>query len=365
MMQVFTDPSQRRMEAIQKHKEHGGQVAAVLPIHYPRALLRAFNYLPVEVWGPPQVINRASAAHLQPYICSIAHNALSFLLAGGLDPADMILAPHTCDSLQGLGSITLDFIRPRQAVLTLYLPRGREPESLEFLAHEFQSLYRQLEVLTGCSPSQADLNECIHREEAADRALGELYQQRLHLPLDSLSFYRLARSREYLPAEDFEATARDALSVACERPQQDGAPILISGIVLEPMEVLEAITKAGGYIAGDDLACCGRRLYPPGISQAPFTRMAESLLHGPADPTRGSPIQERFDRLLNMTHQTGARGVLFYEVKFCEPELFDLPALRKKLTEAGVRSTMIEMDLNDGLSQQNLTRLESFLETLQ
>jgi benzoyl-CoA reductase/2-hydroxyglutaryl-CoA dehydratase subunit BcrC/BadD/HgdB len=33
--------------------------------------------------------------------------------------------------------------------------------------------------------------------------------------------------------------------------------------------------------------------------------------------------------------------------------------------ESGVRSTVIEMDLNDGLSQQNLTRLEGFLEALQ
>jgi benzoyl-CoA reductase/2-hydroxyglutaryl-CoA dehydratase subunit BcrC/BadD/HgdB len=151
-MHAFSDPSQQRREAIQKHKQHAGQVAAVLPIHYPRALLRAFNFLPVEVWGPPQVKNRASAAHLQPYICSIVHNALSFLLSDGFQPVDVILIPHTCDSLQGLGSITLDFIQPRQAVLTLYLPRGREPESMEFLAQELHSLYKQLEILTGCSP---------------------------------------------------------------------------------------------------------------------------------------------------------------------------------------------------------------------
>jgi benzoyl-CoA reductase/2-hydroxyglutaryl-CoA dehydratase subunit BcrC/BadD/HgdB len=364
-MRAFSEPAKQRKEAIQKHKERGGQVAAVLPIHYPRALLRAFNYLPVEVWGPPQIINRPSAAHLQPYICSIAHNALSFLLTGGLEPADLILAPHTCDSLQGLGSIILDFVKPRQAVLTLYIPRGGEPESLEYLAREIQSLYNQLELLTGCSPSMADLAESIHREEAADRALSELYQQRLVLPLDSPAFYRLIRSREYLPAEVFESAARDVLSVAAESAQQGGTPILLSGIVPEPMAVLEAITTAGGYIAGDDLACCGRRLYPPGASPAPFTRMAESLLHAPADPTRGSPIQERFEWLLDMAHRTGARGVVFYEIKFCEPELFDLPVLRKKLMKSGVRSTVIEIDLNDGLTQQNLTRLEAFLEALQ
>lgn len=32
-----------RLESIEAHKAHGGLVAAVFPIHYPRALFRAFN----------------------------------------------------------------------------------------------------------------------------------------------------------------------------------------------------------------------------------------------------------------------------------------------------------------------------------
>ncbi len=100
-------------------------VAAVFPIHYPRELLRAFGVLPVEVWGPPAVEADYGATHLQPYLCSIVRNGLSFLLAGGLDVVDLLVVPHACDSLQGLGSILLDFVTPRQPVLPIYLPRGR------------------------------------------------------------------------------------------------------------------------------------------------------------------------------------------------------------------------------------------------
>lgn len=363
-MQAFANPSLQRQDAIQKHKKHGGKVAAVLPIHYPRALLRAFDVLPVELWGPPRVKNRSSAAHLQPYICSVAHNALSFHLSNGLKPVDIILVPHTCDTLQGLGSLLLDFIQPTQPVLTLYMPRKNDKDGLDFLAKEIESLYLQLEKYTGCAPSQADLMECIYREEAADQALGELHAQRRYLDLGSLSFYQLARSREYLAAEEFESAVRFVVIQAQGEPQQKGTPIIFSGIVPEPMTILQTIDQAGGYVAGDDLACCGRRIYSPGTSKDPFTRMAESLLFAPADPTRGSPIQERYDRLMQLAHQTGTRGILFYEVKFCEPELFDLPCLRKKLLEAGIRSMVIEMDLNENLSLQNLTRLEAFLETI-
>ena len=115
----------RRSDVITAWKEGGGSVAAVFPIHYPRALLRAFRFLPVEVWGPPGVDVGRGAAHLQPYVCSIVRNALSFLLSGGLDVAEILIVPHACDSLQGLGSILIDLVPPRQPVVPIYLPRGR------------------------------------------------------------------------------------------------------------------------------------------------------------------------------------------------------------------------------------------------
>src|SRR5512143_3353532 len=94
-----------RLAVAHAHKERGGLVAAVFPIHYPRALLRAFDILPVEVWGPPKLDSSLGAAHVQPYICSIVRNALSFVLSGGLDVTDFLIVPHACDSLQGLGSV--------------------------------------------------------------------------------------------------------------------------------------------------------------------------------------------------------------------------------------------------------------------
>lgn len=350
-----------RTETIRAWKKTGGGIAAVLPIHYPRALLRAFGLLPVEVWGPPQVNAAYSAAHLQPYVCSIVGNALSFLYSGGLDVADVIVVPHACDSLQGLGSVLLDFVRPRQPVFPFYLPRGRRESDLQFLADECRALYRGLAEVTGRSPSDDDLMESIRREEIADHLLAELHRQRPTLPLSNRPFYHLVRAREYLPAEAFAELARAALDLPAADPG-DGVPILLSGIVPEPMALLDALTEMNAVVVADDLACCGRRLYPAGSTDDPFRRMAERILNGPPDCTRGSPIAERLQHLIGLARRTGARGVVFYDVKFCEPELFDLPLLRKGLQEAGLPSVTIEVDLNEPLSHQTLTRIEAFLE---
>ena len=380
----------RRSEIIRAQQDRGGLVAAVLPIHYSRALLRAFDVLPVEVWGPPNVDASYGAAHLQPYVCSLVRNALSFLRTGGLDVVDVIVVPHACDSLQGLGSILIDFVRPSQPVIPLYLPRGMRESDIQFLAEEFRSVYRQLEDITHRSPSNADLMASIEREEAADALLAQLHQRRPQLALTQTEFYRLVRAREYLPAETCSELARAVLdgrptdsplqrAFNCQPDDSssgdaaptrnpplkgEGIPILLSGIVPEPMSLFESIAEMGGVIVADDLACCGRRLYPPGKSKDAFLRMAEGLLGGPPDPMRGSPIQERLDHLLRLTRASGARGVIFYDVKFCEPELYDLPDVRRGLQDAGIPSVTIEVDLNDPLSHQALTRIEAFLEMI-
>jgi benzoyl-CoA reductase/2-hydroxyglutaryl-CoA dehydratase subunit BcrC/BadD/HgdB len=353
-----------RIQTITNFKQAGGKVAAVFPIHYPRALLRAFDILPVEVWGPPQVAPGGGATHLQAYVCSICHNGLAYLQQGGLEIADYIFVPHACDSLQGFGSLLLDYVVPSQPVIPIYIPRGERGSALEFLAAELRATYDRLVGLTGREPGQAALSASIDREEAADNLLLGLHRHNSHLPLTNYQIYKVIRSREYLPAEAFTSLVRGVLAQA-QDDRRPGVPILIEGIVPEPTEIFEVLTGFGAAVVGDDLACCGRRVYPASSQRDPFERMADRILRAPPDPTRGSSIRERREHLLDLAVRTGAQGIIFYLVKFCEPELFDIPLLRQELRAAGLASILIEVDLNTQLTQQIRTRLEAFVEMIQ
>ena len=66
----------KRRQVIDGHRNEGGRIAAVFPIHYPRALFRATGVLPVEVWGPPGLDSSLGDAHLQAYTCAIVRNGL-------------------------------------------------------------------------------------------------------------------------------------------------------------------------------------------------------------------------------------------------------------------------------------------------
>lgn len=363
-LRTTVDALPDRQEVIAAHKATGGRVAAVYPYHYPRALLRAFDILPVEVWGPPGRDPSPADAHVQPYVCTVIRCGLSLLLSGGLERADLIMVPHGCDSLQGMGSLLLDLLPPPQPVLTLYLPRGNSAHGPRFLAEELAALRLQLADITGKSPDDSALMSAILREEQADARFCQLLDDRPQLDLSEGAFYRLLRSREYLPAERFSAAA-DAALAGRDPARKAGVPIALSGIMAEPIAVLDAIDQAGGTVVADDLAGTGRRRYLPGSGDDPLLRLAGTLLGAPPCSTRSDAVSARVDHLLGLVRGRGAKAVIFYTVKFCEPELFYQPLLRKALDAAGIPSVTIEVDLAEQLPHQAITRVEALLETVQ
>jgi benzoyl-CoA reductase/2-hydroxyglutaryl-CoA dehydratase subunit BcrC/BadD/HgdB len=353
-------PLPSRREVIDRVHGAGRRVAAVLPYHYPRPLLRAHGFHPIELWGPPGVPRDEGGRHFQAYTCDIVTRATAFLLRGGLEGVDAMLIPHTCDALQGMGSVLGDFVRPALPVLTLYLPRGRRPADREFLAEELRRLGAALSIVSGALPGASDWAEAFAVEDAADRALADLYARRPRLAAGDRDFYTVVRAREYLPAEDFPALTASL---------QDGEPpggvrLMLSGIVADPLDLFDHLARLGARVVADDLAGGARRLYPAGPSGDPYERLAARLLSGPPDPTRGDPIADRARWLTAQMEASGARGLVVYDPKFCEPELFDLPRLRHHLGAAGYPVLHVEMELQGALSQQALTRLEAFVETL-
>jgi benzoyl-CoA reductase/2-hydroxyglutaryl-CoA dehydratase subunit BcrC/BadD/HgdB len=350
-----------RSEAMAEQRARGGSVAAVFPIHYPRALFAALDALPVEVWGPASA-GKSSDAHLPSYTCDIVKKGLSFILGGGLDSVDLIVVPHDCDSLQGLGTILKDFIPNTKPVLPLYTPRGRGKANMEYFARELKSFSASAASILGTTVDEQKLSLAIDEEEHATRGMANLWQRRPSLPAANREIFTLLRSREFLPAAKFSDLVEQALKLKSEK-SSDKVPILLSGVVPEPMDLLDLLDSLGATIVADDFISTGRRIYKPSKNPDPWIRMAEYIIFGPPDSTRGSSFEERVSHLTDLAQKSGAKGAIFLVVKFCEPEQFYLPALKKKLEDEGIPTLVLEAGLGDPLSNHMITRIEAFMET--
>ena len=351
-----------RQEVIEQVRQAGNRIAAVLPIHYPRALLRAYGFHPIEVWGPPGAGEARDDGHFQDYTCAVVQHATRFLTEGAGRQVDCILIPHTCDALQGMASVFQDFIQPPQPVLTVYHPRARRDADLEFLTRELERLGEKLGAISGRAPTEADLDAAIRAEDAADAAFADLQRNRAQVAATDREFYTCLRAREYLTAEAFVELAG---GLPRGEPPTDGVALMLGGIVPEPMTLFDHITSLGARIVADDLACCGRRVYTLPDDPDPFRRMAGHLMSMPHDPTLGMPIEPRNAFLIEEMRRSGARGMLVYDVKFCEPELFYLPLLTKAFKAEGWPVLHVEVELGTTIPQQVLNRIDAFVEVLQ
>jgi benzoyl-CoA reductase/2-hydroxyglutaryl-CoA dehydratase subunit BcrC/BadD/HgdB len=362
----------RREYIARQRDQHGRKAVVALPIHYPRELLTALDLLAVELWGPPGAPRGDDAGRLQSYVCALARNALAFLASGGADVADAVLFPHTCDSIQGLATLTRDLGGWKKPAFTFLHPKGPErPSARTFLEAELRALAAGLEELAGrrLEPARLAAALALHRDIDASRAA--LLDARPRLAVSDRELYALLRRGEWLWPEDHLAELRAAQAswaagLRPEGPPRPGVPILVSGYVPEPAGLFDVLEQAGAYLAADDYAAVGRRVVRAAATVAadPWQALVDRAWAGPPCSTRAADVGLRIRHLTGLLERSGARGVILHVLKFCEPELFDVPSLHRAFQARGVPVLVLEGELEAELSGQVVTRLEAFVELL-
>ncbi len=323
------------------------------------------NALPVEIWDPPLEVKHANT-HLQPYICSVVRLGLELILQGKTGMLDGFLFPHTCDSIQNLASIVNDYLSLDKPCYFFYHPKAPYNESSR------RYYYRQLGHLTAQLEKQLgpmDRSE-LKRRVGQGRQVGALFRRlyelraKGELHISNAEFYQMIRRCEYLHPDDLIDELETFL--ATKKGVANGEPaVILSGVLPNPAEILGHLDHLGVRVANDDLLNGSRRLLvSPGDDDDPFEALTNGYFSMPPCTTKNSPVEERADYLLDMIEKSSARGVIFSIVKFCEPELFDVPQLLLELKKIKIPTLVLDVELHQGLSGQTATRVEAFVEMI-
>jgi benzoyl-CoA reductase/2-hydroxyglutaryl-CoA dehydratase subunit BcrC/BadD/HgdB len=141
--------------------------------------------------------------------------------------------------------------------------------------------------------------------------------------------------------------------------------VILSGVLPNPPELLTLLDTLGVRVAHDDFLIGSRRLLVPQSNRKdPFEQLAEGYFGMPPCSTRGASITRRGEYLFRLIDATGAKGVIFNVVKFCEPEWFDVPNLIREIDKKGIPTLVLDTEVNQGLSGQMKTRVEAFVEMI-
>ena len=173
------------------------------------------------------------------------------------------------------------------------------------------------------------------------------------------AFNRAATS----PFAETAAAIRELLAEPAGGGDPDAVPLYLFGNVLPDPEAFRLFAACGARVAASDL-CSGNRLF-----QALEIGAGEDLLPRPGrgvlgqrpcartfDPARPAGIA---DDILAEARAAGVRGVICHTVKFCDPYLARLAAVRRTLQEGGMPFLVLEGDCTLRSIGQQRTRIEA------
>lgn len=359
-------PTLTRKEYLLRQKEEKGRkVLGVFPAQYPKELLWALDVVPAEIWDPP-MSGGQSAAHLQPYICSVVRLGLELLLEGGAGACDGFLFPHTCDSIQNLASVVNDYIGLDKPCYFFYHPKAPYAQAARrYYQEQLKLLAQALEPLAG-PLDEAKLRQAVAQGQAVGALHRRIYDLRAQgqLACSNAQLMAALRMGEQLMPEDLIPYLEGFLKGA-KGKMPAGPRVLLSGVLPNPPEMLVLLDDLGTRVVGDDFLALSRRLlFTPSQAADPWQALTEQYFSLPPCSSKGSSFKERLDYLTGLAKAGGAQGIIFHLVKFCETELFDVPILCEELKKAGLPTLVLDVELNQGLSGQIVTRIEAFLEMI-
>ena len=82
-------------------------------------------------------------------------------------------------------------------------------------------------------------------------------------------------------------------------------------------------------------------------------------------PAKHSGLLTRGEHIKKIVRESGAKGVIFLFLKFCDPHSFDYPYLKAMLDREGIPSMLFEIEEQLPSEGQFKTRCEAFFEMLQ
>jgi len=303
------------------------------------------------------------------FICSIAQSIVELGMRGTYEGASALVVPSLCDSLKCIGE-NWKYAVPSIPFIPMVYPQNRKgTPGLEFCKASYQRVISDLEKATGAKFCEESLKKSIqvyNEHSAAMRKLGEVLA--VHPEVSALARRDVYKSAYFMERSEHTAMVRELIDLLEASPKTEvkKIPVVISGILCDSPALLEIIDSLGYQIVADDVAAESRQYRTDvGIGGVPMDEMAKKFANMDNCSVLFDPDKKRADLIADTAKKLGAKGVIVVLTKFCDPEEFDYPIIKKACQKKGVPLLLIEVDRQMTNYEQVRTALETFRDVIQ
>lgn len=341
-------------------KERVGWTCTYLPLE----ILEAADLIPFRIL--PETTTEKADSYLDPNFCPFIKASLEKALSGGYSFLSGLILLNTCDGMRRLFDAWRFYCKPTFSYL-LDLPRVIHPSSVAFFKESLKDLIHQLDVHFGRKITEDDLQMAIERANKSRALVTRLFslQGRGEPPLthgDILEIlsesWKTDRFSFNQALEKFIPLIGENQRVCSETPR-----IMVTGSLLDGSALIRMIEELGGVVVASDLCNGQRTLNWVNLNSDPLFSLSRSYL-GKPPCARMHDTKRRIEGLKQQLIESHAQGLIYFSLKFCDPFLYEVPALEEALKGIGIPMLFIEGEYTGKPSGGWRTRVQAFLEVI-
>lgn len=358
--------AERIPEVIKEQKEASRKKVIVnLPAYFPDEVIYSAGALPVRLWGSKLQPSRADAL-LQSFSCTLSRTVLEEMLTTADKLYDAFLFTSMCDTFQNLYEVYRHTEKALPSHMFILPLTSSKEERRNFLEDQLRKATTWVESITGQKITESSLQSTYEIYSTRHKLLSEVFKRRNNgkIQLNNFEFYSLIKLSGIIDPPKYSDLLKEVLSLP-ETPSRKGPRIMISGIVPEPSGFLKVFDELNVNIAADDMMNSERLLSRAPLKSLTADEIARFVFGSHPCSTLFSQEDGRSEFLLKRIKNENIKGVVFWQIKFCEPEGFDRPQLIDYLKKNGIPSLVVEVELHMKTYENIRTRIQGFVESLE
>lgn len=349
-------------------KETGKGAVGIMPVYCPEEIVHAAGYLPIGMWGAQKKQISKARTYLPPFACSIMQSVMELQLEGVYDDLEAVIFSVPCDTLKCMSQ---KWNRPVPAIVFTH-PQNRKiakDAANVFAREEFNIVKEKLEDILDVHISNKAIKNSIavyNENRAACREFSDVAAEYAAVVTPS-DRHAVIKARWFMEKSRHTALVKELIAAlkAEPAPEFKGKKIIVTGIQVEPYDVLDIFQENGFAIVSDDLAQETRNFrqdVPDDDDALMALARAWNEFDGCSLATDAN--KPKGQMIIDAVKKYGADAVVVCMMKFCDPEEFDYPILLQEFEAAGVKNLYIEVDQESTAFEQVKTRIQTFAEIL-
>lgn len=350
-------------------KETGKDLVGVFPIRTPEEVVYAAGCVPIGMWGGHTEITLADK-YLQSFCCSIMRINLEYALRGVYHDVKAVLIPTFCDTMKCIVE-NWKLALPQVPTIAFAYPQHHKLQAgMEFTIDEIKRVKHELELALHKIITNEEVEEAFHVYEDWRKTMREFTALAAQHPeiITAKKRYAIIKAGCYMDKAVYTKLVKEINEGLKSEGTSTfkGTRAIVTGIMMEPVDVLDIFEENNIAIVGDDLAIGSRLWRTPAREDVEdvYQKMAYMIRDIEGDTFFFDPEKKKGQMLIDMTKALHADACIVMMMKFCDPEEYDYPIYKAELAKAGVPELYLEFDQQLSSFEQIRTRVQSFTEML-